>query len=297
MTMTETNPLDLYDISSPHAPRSYAPNPSKARLALSFKGAPFRTKWVDILDIPETRQGLKCPVTRHLDDGSDFFTLPILHNPVSGQTIGDSFDIATYLDATFPASSDADSPRDLFPPDSPVTKAILSYNSPAADTPFYAPLTHIEPASELHAAYARFNRHVDATFSTHLRLVAHRLPFNPATAEAVKALFAKRAHLSSWDDLAVPDEMRGSLMAAFKEGVASLAGLWGRRQDGEGGKHSKGPFLEGERVTYADMIVGGWLNMLEVIMPPEEWRELRDWHGGVFGLLNDALQDRYFEFK
>lgn len=289
--MTESSPLVLYDISSPRVPRSYAPNPSKARLALSFKRAPFRTTWVDMLDIPLTRQGLNCPPTRHLDDGSDFFTLPVLHNPISGQTIGDSFDIATYLDTTFAASSDANSPHDLFPPNSPVTKIILAYDSPAADTPFYAPLTHIEPASDLHAAYARFNRHVDATFSTHMLLVAQRLPFNPATAEAVKALFAKRAHLSSWDDLAVQEEARPALMAAFKEGTASLAALWAMDEA------ARGPFLDGEKVTYADMIVGGWLNMLEVTMPGEEWREFRSWHGGVFGRLHDALQDRYFECK
>lgn len=295
--MTESNPLILYDISSPLIPRSYAPNPSKARLALSFKRAPFHTKWVDILDIPETRQGLKCPATRYLDDGSDYFTLPILHDPISGQTIGDSFEIATYLDTTFPASNTANSPHDLFPPDSPVTKTILSYDSPAADTPFYAPLTHIEPSSDLHAAYARFNRHVDATFSANTLLVAQRLPFNPATAEAVKALFAKRAHLNSWDDLSVQDDARPALMAALKEGVASLAALWGRNQDGEGGEQGKGPFLDGERVTYADMIVGGWLNMLEITMPKEEWQEFRGWHGGVFGRLHDALQERYFEVK
>jgi len=57
--MTEAHPsLILYDISSPLQPHSYAPNPSKARMALSFKGVPFTTTWVDILDIPEVRNWL-----------------------------------------------------------------------------------------------------------------------------------------------------------------------------------------------------------------------------------------------
>ncbi len=68
-------PLVLYDISSPLRPRaSYAPNPAKARYALSFKGAPFATEWVDILDIPSTRKALACAPVRKLDDGSDSTT-------------------------------------------------------------------------------------------------------------------------------------------------------------------------------------------------------------------------------
>lgn len=71
-------PLILYDISSPLQPRSYAPNPSKARLALSFKAVPFTTTWVDILDIPDVRKGVNCPAVRKFDDGSEYYTLPML---------------------------------------------------------------------------------------------------------------------------------------------------------------------------------------------------------------------------
>jgi len=71
-------PLILYDISSPLQPRAYAPNPSKARLALSFKAVPFTTTWVDILDIPDVRKGLNCAAVRKFDDGSEYYTLPML---------------------------------------------------------------------------------------------------------------------------------------------------------------------------------------------------------------------------
>jgi hypothetical protein len=79
--MTE---LIFYDISSPLA-RSYAPNPSKSRFALSFKGVPFRTTWVDILDIAAVRQGLGCAAVRRFEDGSPFYTLPMLQDPASGR--------------------------------------------------------------------------------------------------------------------------------------------------------------------------------------------------------------------
>eukprot|EP00123_Amoebidium_parasiticum_P009050 comp19193_c0_seq1/m.21913 comp19193_c0_seq1/g.21913 ORF comp19193_c0_seq1/g.21913 comp19193_c0_seq1/m.21913 type:complete len:276 (-) comp19193_c0_seq1:359-1186(-) len=272
--------LILYDISSPLKPRSYAPNPSKARLALSFKRVPFKTTFVDILEIPSVRKGLNCPAVRKLDDGSDFYTLPMLQDPASGTVVGDSFDIANYLDDMFPESGGC-----LFPADS--THTGLDYESPNKDTPFYAPLTTNE--GKKNEAYARFNTHVDATFSANMILVGEFLPFNPDTAETVKALFAKRAHLRLWDDLSIRGEAREPLKAAFKEALTSLAQLFM--------VHKSGPYLEGERATYADLIVGGWLNMLSVTMPKEEWQEFRTWHDGVFARLHEALQENYFECR
>lgn len=276
--MTGSKILMFYDISSPLRPRSYAPNPSKARLALNFKRVPFTTNFIDLPDISATRQSLNCPATRKLDDGSDFHTLPILQDPTSGRVIGDSFDIANYLEDNFPNSGGC-----LFPENS--TRTGLDYESPAKDTVFFAPITTNQGAKN--EEYARFNLHVDATFSAHVVLVAQYMPFNPDSAEAVKALFVKRAHLSSWDDLSVQGEVRKQLMAAFKEALTSLAKLFTVNEGG--------PYLEGKEANYADLIVGGWLNMLSVTMPEQEWKEFRTWHGGVFGRLHDVLQERYFQ--
>jgi glutathione S-transferase len=278
--MTDPNSLILYDISSPRQPRSYAPNPSKARLALSFKQVPFKTTWVDIIDIPDTRKGLVCQPTRKLDDGSDFYTLPMLRDLASGRVVGDSFDIANYLEDTFP-----DSGGSLFPRNS--TRTGLDYESPHKDTVFFAPIT--TNVGSKNEAYARFNLHVDATFSAHVVLVAQYLPFNPNTADAVKTLFAKRAHLKSWDDLSIQGEAREQIKASFKVALTSLAQLFMVNE--------AGPYLEGENANYADLIVGGWLNMFSATMPGDEWKDFRTWHGGVFALLHDALQENYFLCK
>ncbi|KAB5513588.1 hypothetical protein GE09DRAFT_628347 [Coniochaeta sp. 2T2.1] len=271
-------PLILYDISSPLRPTSYAPNPSKSRLALSLKRIPFKTQWVDILSIPSVRQGLHCPAVRKLDDGSDYFTLPMLQDPATGKVIGDSFDIANYLDEHFPGPPE----RTLFP--AHTTGTGLDYESPLKDTAFFAPLT--SNLGGKNEAYARFNMHVDTTFSAHVVLVGEYLPFNPETAEEVKRVFVKRAHLQSWDQLKVRGEARKQLFAAFETALTSLADLFK--------VHEFGPYLEGERANYADLIVGGWLNMLSATMPEEEWKQFRGWHGGVFGRLHDALQRDYW---
>ena len=202
----------------------------------------------------------------------------MLQDPASGKIIGVSFDIANYLEAYFPTSGGS-----LFPSDS--TRTGLDYESPHKDTPFYAPLTSNQGAKN--EDYAKFNLHVDATFSAYVVLVAQYLPFNPDTADATKSLMAKRAHLNSWDDLNVQGDAREQLRVAFKEALASLAQLFM--------KHDDGPFLEGQRANYADLIVGGWLNMLSVTTPEEEWKDLRMWHGGVFARLHDALQEKYLK--
>jgi glutathione S-transferase len=260
-------------------PRSYAPNPSKARLALSFKGVPFKTNWVDILDIPDVRKGLNCPATRKLDDGSDFYTLPMLQDPASGEVIGDSFDIANYLDENYPDSGAGS----LFPTDS--TRTGLDYQSPNKDTMFFAPLTTNKGSKN--EAYAQFNLHIDATFSANIGIVAQYMPFNPETAERVKAMMAKRAHLPSWDVLNLSGEAREQSKKGLNEALTSLAQLFM--------VHESGPYLEGEKANYADLIVGGWLNMLYACLPEEEWKEFKTWHNGVFGRLHDALQENYFK--
>jgi len=273
----QSETLVYYDISSPIQPRSYAPNPSKGRLALSFKSVPFKTTFVDLLDIGKVRQSLNCPATRKFDDGSDFYTLPMLAVPSQNKVIGDSFEIANYLEDTYPDSGGC-----LFPKGS--KRTVLDYESPNKDSVFHVPITLNLGAK--HADYAHFNTHVDTTFTSHVQLVSEYMPFNPETAEAVKASMAKRAHLPSWDVVYVHGEAREKLLAAFKANTKSLGELF---EVNEGG-----PYLEGKEANYADLIVGGWVNMMAECMPAEEWKDFKTWHGGVFGRLHDALKESYY---
>ena len=203
----------------------------------------------------------------------------MLQDPL-GKVVGDSFDIANYLDDTFPESGGR-----LFPKNS--TRTGLDYESPQKDTTILIPLTTNEGAKN--EAYARFNWHVDATFTAHVILVAYYMPFNPDTTEATRAIFLKRANLNSWDQFSVQGEMREQIKASFKEALTSLAQLFK--------VHEEGPYLEGKEANYADLIVGGWLNMFSECMPAEEWKALRTWHGGVFARLHDALVENYYVCK
>lgn len=171
----------------------------------------------------------------------------------------------------------------LFPPNS--TRTGLGYQSPNKDTAFHAPLTTNEGSKN--EDYAMFNMHIDATFTAYVALVAEYLPFNPDTAEETRALFVKRAHLSSWDDLSIKGDAREQLKTAFKSALTSLAELFM--------VHETGPYLEGHEANYADLVVGGWLNMFSATMPRDEWSDFKTWHCGVFARLHDALQKEFFK--
>lgn len=188
------------------------------------------------------------PVRKHWVDDSDFYTLPVIvdHHPNgTTTTVGDSFDIALYLDRTYPGNDDA--PR-LFPPST----------------------------EGLHRA---FNAHVDALFSQFVILACHGIPFNPATAAQSQAEFCRRAGKEKWDDLNPQGEARQALLSGFEAALGELAKVYVRRD--------QGPFLEGATITYADLIVGGWLYMMSVTLP--EWETMRSWQGGHWARLHDAL--------
>lgn len=274
---TTSNPIVFYDIAQrpPVEETCCAVNPWKARLALNFKAVPYTTSWVRMPDISKVRSGLKVPACRKFADGSDFNTLPIIHDPATNSFKGDSFDIATYLQHTYPDSGAGD----LFPPQK--IDYVLSN-----DITLLIPLSEIRETEFVE--YARFNQNVDAVFTAHVGLMAYGIPLDPATAEITKADFVKRAGVGSWEDFKVVGEVRETMKKSFENALADLSKLFVR--------DTAGPFLLGQKASYADLIVGGWLRMAHRTLPASEWEELRGWHGGVFGQLHDAL-DKYAEVK
>jgi glutathione S-transferase len=175
----------------------------------------------------------------------------MIHDSSTDTWIGDSFDIAVYLDQQYP-----DSGVRLFPPGSIGVHRVL-------------------------------NAHVDALFTRHVVLYCGGLPFNPETAEITKAEFCRRFNVGSYDDIIIKGEARVPMMAAFEAEMDEFGKLW---------KFEEGPFLEGEKMTYADLIVGGWLGMMKECLIEEEWEGLCKWSNGRWGKLHEAL-GRWAEIK
>ncbi|KAE8151338.1 hypothetical protein BDV25DRAFT_152797 [Aspergillus avenaceus] len=267
LTMSSTSPITFYDIAMrpPVEKNACSPNPWKARLALNFKAVPFSTTWVPLPEVSNVRKSLKVPAIRKFADGTDFYTLPIIEDPNTNSTVGDSFDIAEHLQKKYPNSG-----SDLFPPqklDYTFTFDLLVPLSDCRDSDY--------------PEYAKFNQNVDAAFSAHVQLAVEKLPFDPATAEISRAEFVRRAGVSSWDDFALVGEARRKVLDSFRDTLGGLAKLFADPNE---------PFVLGKQASYADIIIGGWLRMMRATLPESEWEELRGWHSGRFGRLHDALE-------
>lgn len=270
-TSIPSSPIVFYDIAMrpPVEKNCCSPNPWKTRLALNFKGLPYSTSWVPLPDVAKVRQSLKVPPCRKFGDGTDFFTLPIIEDPATGSLVGDSFDIAAYLQKTYPDSGAGD----LFPPQT------LDFFLPE-ETTILVPLSECRESD--FPDYAKFNVNVDAAFTLHVQLTVQCFPFDPATAEVSKAEFVRRAGVTCWEDFALVGEQREKVKESFRNTLGGLAKLFLR--------DASGPFLLGTKASYADLIVGAWLRMMYATLPESEWEEIRSWHGGIFGQLHDALE-------
>ncbi|KAF4975995.1 hypothetical protein FZEAL_7281 [Fusarium zealandicum] len=267
--------MDFYDIAMrpPEASTCCSVNPWKSRLALNFKDVAHSTKWVSLPDIPQVRRSLGVPACRKFPDGSDFHTLPILVDPSTESKLGDSFDIAIYLQRRYPASGDGD----LFPPQ------VLDF-SYEQNLPAWVPRLSVRQDIE-HKEYSKFNSEIDAAFSAHVGLMGYYLPLD---SDASKEEFIRRAGVTCWDDFEVNGEAREKLMESFRLMLGDLARLFLR--------DSSGPFLLGKQASYADLIVGGWLYMMRGTLPSNEWQLAKEWHGGVFGKLFGGLE-KYAQVK
>ncbi|ESK89958.1 hypothetical protein Moror_739 [Moniliophthora roreri MCA 2997] len=100
--MAPTKPIRFYDIPSKLG-IAFSPNTLKTMYALTYKGIPFERIWVEMPDIENTCKSIGAPPTDKKADGSPLYTLPVIHDPNTGETISDSFPILEYLEKTYPS--------------------------------------------------------------------------------------------------------------------------------------------------------------------------------------------------
>lgn len=217
-------------------------------------------------NIPDVCARLGAPATRVHPDGSPYHTLPAIQNVSTGAVVGDTFEIVQYLDREFP-----DTPKLLLPGTLGLTAA--------------------------------FNAHIDGLFTKFITLCDY-MPARPA--QKVAAIFAGRAKAMGVEVAPMSTSEREEKLAAFEAALGELAKAY-RHTGGttdyfwsatgtpaelaqRGKEGVVGPWLEGDRPVYADVIVGAWLMFVSICMRKEEWERLRTWHGQLWGRIVDALQ-------
>ncbi|KAI1440054.1 hypothetical protein F5Y02DRAFT_411777 [Annulohypoxylon stygium] len=221
-TASSSGQILFYDIAPGPPVRPFAPNPWKVRYALNFKRANFVTKWVKLPDIRMTRESLGADPVRFFADGEPFYTLPVIKDTSTNEVVGDSFDIAVYLDKKYPES----------------------------------------PALFKHSIglYKAFNAHIDSIFPTGGILFSQGFPFDPANEEEMKAEFCRRAGVKSWDQLNVTGEERRKVVAAYEIALGEAAKYF-QFSDGPfiGGKEADyADFIIGGWLMMLSEVVSEW---------------------------------------
>ncbi|KAI8296053.1 hypothetical protein K4K56_008061 [Colletotrichum sp. SAR 10_98] len=269
MSASTDSVISFYDIILDPAAYPGSPNPWKTRYALNFAKVPYRTTWVPLNAVAETRNSLQLPANRKHMDGSDFPTLPIIRDPRAHAAdkkeivLGDTFDIALHLQKSYLSSPSTSPSQQLFPADGSGTVA-------------------------LHRA---FNKFADELFSRYgAPLAGCYMPFDPRTEEAdKKAMMDRFPGKTKWEEFEIPrgSDVRKKFLKDFEEALDTKLGPCFAAAADDG----KGPFMDGQKTPmYADFIIGGWLQMMRGCLP--EWEELRDkWSGGKWGRLFDALEE------
>ncbi|KAH9057468.1 hypothetical protein EDB87DRAFT_1088676 [Lactarius vividus] len=82
--------------------QAWSPNVWKTRIVLNYKSIPHKTEWVEFPDVAALAQRIGAPHTALLDDGQPLYTVPILRDPTTEQSLAGSLQIALGLERMHP---------------------------------------------------------------------------------------------------------------------------------------------------------------------------------------------------
>ena len=213
-------------------------------------------------NIASTRETLGVKANRTGPDGKPYHTLPVIHDHTTSALLGDSFEIALYLDKAYPTA-----------------------------LPLFRPNTV--------GLTAAFNAQVDGLFTKYV-ILADSMPFDPDYKDEIMGIFIDRAKTMGVANMQLSAEMREATFVAFEKALGEFMKayyhvggttdyFWQQSGTQISEVESAGPWLDGEGPVYADLIVGAWLAMCNSSMKKEDWERVAGWHNGFWARLHDAL--------
>lgn len=245
--------ITLFDIPSTLPGNAWSLNSWRVRLALAYKGIPFRTEWIEYPEIQPALQKHNIGPTDTNSDGSPYYSIPAILDvdDTTGKVkaaLADSFPIAKYLDDAYP-----DTPR-LVPEgayeDQKAFADGFMMNSIAPIMVLMIRLTlpKLHDASQNHFACAR--------------------------ARDFYTLFK----VESVEDWPWAPEDQAKLWGDAK---AVLDKLDAKVSETDG----KGPWYLGDQVSFADFVLGGCFIWMQLVLgeDSEEWANAKSWNGGRWG--------------
>ncbi|KXN82942.1 hypothetical protein AN958_02025 [Leucoagaricus sp. SymC.cos] len=234
----------------------YSPNTWKVRLALNIKGIPYRTRYVEVADIESTCKCLGIPPSGKKPTGEPHYTFPaIIDDTVRDNVVkmSDSRPIIEYLDRTYPSGGD----HAFFPPRTDI------FQTEVQDII----LTRI-------LAQAPFLWVLDL----------YRVK-TPRDRQNIKTRMEGKFGKPMDEILVCGEEWQRhwtEVRRAFSEidRLAHQSANW----------RSNGPFLLGQRVLYADVVLCALLLCLKTSISDKEWSQIASWNRGRWTRFLDAFQ-------
>jgi len=243
--------LTLYDLACAAGHKPFSPYTWQVRLTLNYKRLPFKTIWLDFVDIKPRLKSIGASPTRFpLESEDGMYTVPVLvdtSNPASPTVISGSLAIAEYLDERYPE-------RPIFPRGTKALQALYT--------------THLEEKV--------FGLLVPILIPKTLSFISER----------DKGYF--RETRERWlgtklEDICPTEAKSNELLEKLKEEFDVLAKLLD--ENGEGTV-----LVLGDQVSRADFVLIGlfaWMRTLD----PTSWEKVKTWNEGKWENLWRRSED------
>ncbi|KAF9531529.1 hypothetical protein CPB83DRAFT_891879 [Crepidotus variabilis] len=248
----------FYDIPSKLPGCAWSHNTWKTRFYLNYRRIPYKTEWIEYPDIKAFSLLHSIPPTTILPSSSDqepVYTLPAIHDPLTGIYLADSLAIAEYLEEKYPES---------------VT---------GAPTVF--------PNNTLGLQKA-FNNAVDKTLVTHrLFLISVVNILNPSSEEYWRRTRTARLKVEKLED-AIPKGEDAEVRWATFESELERVAKWFLSESQE----TAFKFVMGNQPIWADIVVAAELIWMKLVWGAEsdQWNEVARWDDGKWSGLLEAME-------
>lgn len=231
------------------------------RLALNMKGIPYRTVWVDFADIPSHCESIGAPPTSHDPiDGTKkkVYTFPVIYDPATNATVSESFNIAKYLDKTYPSYTNASVPAG---------KSVLF--APAGTTALQVAFEEMWTEKIIANLFPLLAVDIARSGATEKSRDYWRRSREERFGKKIEDLLPPEARPVVWK----------KALAGFKQ-----VGDWL-------GVNESGQFVMGETLSWGDVVMGSWLLMIRRMWGEDndEWKELMSVDGGRWQKFFQAI--------
>lgn len=222
-----------------------------SRLALNYKGVPYKTEWVEYPDIEALCKRLGAKPTAKRPDGTDYYSVPVIVDSSTNAVVADSWNIAVYLEETYPA---------------PTYKALF-------------------PGSGTRVLQYAFNKAMFQVFPDELiQLVVYDTTkwLNP---ESRDYFYNKHSKIRGpIEELAPHDtQKREQVWERLRKNLDALSAEYDRNGEDT-------PFVMGNTLSYADFIPGGFIMWNKRVLSTGELEKFKSLNGGRWARWMEALE-------